>query len=76
MEKTLNTRKVKHAMQVMTALIIILTVIAAIGTIVVGISPKEEANYGKKTKRNLTRLTLFYGISAILLAGIFFYFFE
>lgn len=74
-ETTHYERKVKRIMQVFTALIIILTVIAAIGTFVVGISPREE-NYGKKTKRNLTRLTLFYVISAILLVGIFLYFFQ
>jgi hypothetical protein len=60
-------------MQVMTALIILFTLIGAIGTIIVGINPRE-ANYGKKTKRNLARLTLFYVISAALLISIFLYF--
>jgi hypothetical protein len=61
-------------MSVFTALIIIFTLIGAIGTILIGISPRE-ANYGKKTKRNLARLTLFYVISAVLLISIFLYYF-
>ncbi|AYB41503.1 hypothetical protein D5F52_06720 [Brevibacillus laterosporus] len=54
--------------------IFLIVLVAAIGTIMVGIKPKDQ-NYGTKTKRNLTRLTMFYVICTVIFLGIFFYFF-
>ncbi|PPA87845.1 hypothetical protein C4A76_11400 [Brevibacillus laterosporus] len=54
--------------------IFLIVLVAAIGTIMVGIKPKDH-NYGTKTKRNLTRLTMFYVICTVIFLGIFFYFF-
>ncbi|QOT00260.1 hypothetical protein JNUCC42_05900 [Brevibacterium sp. JNUCC-42] len=55
-------------------LIIIIVLVAAIGTIMVGIKPKDR-DYGTRTKKNLTRLTMFYVICTVIFLGIFFYFF-
>ncbi|MBA9083990.1 cytochrome oxidase Cu insertion factor (SCO1/SenC/PrrC family) [Fontibacillus solani] len=50
--------------------IILLVVIAAIATLIIGNSPENKSgnpDYDKRTKKNLVKLTLIYGVSILML---------
>ncbi|MGE5702982.1 MAG: hypothetical protein ACM32O_10660 [Clostridia bacterium] len=62
------------SMSIIIAVVVVVILIGAVGTIMVGIKP-PEAKYGSATRSNLTRLTWFYVFSAIILLGVFVYVF-
>ncbi|MBO8165177.1 MAG: hypothetical protein H0Z34_15950 [Brevibacillus sp.] len=55
-----------------TILIAVILLAAVIGTLAIGLSPQEK-DYGKKTKRNLTRLSWLYVVGTIIFIAIFIY---
>ncbi|MFY0544384.1 hypothetical protein [Brevibacillus sp. H7] len=57
----------------MIVFIILFSIVLGIGTILVGVTP-PETKYGMKTKKNLSRLLIFYGLSLLAFLGIFYYF--
>ncbi len=57
----------------MTVFIILFCIVLGIGTILVGVAP-PEAKYSARTKKNLTRLLVFYGISFAAFLVIFYLF--
>jgi hypothetical protein len=54
-------------------MIILLCLCAGVGTILVGFQPREE-NYVQTTKKRVVRLTVLYGIAAILFLLVMFAF--
>ncbi|WP_232697851.1 hypothetical protein [Brevibacillus daliensis] len=59
----------------MIFVILALVVVAAIGTVMVGLKPKESG-YGTRTKKNLTRLIAIYAVCTVIFLGIFIYYFN
>jgi hypothetical protein len=59
--------------EILPTLVIIVSLIAVIGTIFVGMNP-EEKNYAATTKKRMVRLTSIYIISTIILLALLYFF--